>query len=327
MPNKHNARCRHHTPKMNFLVRNWAESDAAFRACGSLTLWVTPEAMNHWAAQPRSTPGGQGFYSDLAIETSLKLRLVFRQPRRQAEGLMASIFDLVELDLKAPDHSTVSRRAMRLKSISKRCALPAGPAHILIDSTGLKVFGAGEWSQEKHGQKSRCSWRKLQLAVDANTGLIVASILTEQDVDDPSHVGPLLDQIEHKIGQVTADGAYDGEPTYETIAQHDPQIEDVIPPRATAQPSAQFETDPTMRDTHLLMIQSLGRLDWQEACGYGKRALVETTMGRYKATIGPRLRARDRRGQRIEAAVAVDVLNRMLGAGRPNSVGTSTVAA
>jgi len=103
MPNKHNARCRHHTPKMNFLVRNWAESDAAFRACGSLTLWVTPEAMNHWAAQPRSTPGGQGFYSDLAIETSLKLRLVFRQPRRQAEGLMASIFDLVELDLKAPD--------------------------------------------------------------------------------------------------------------------------------------------------------------------------------------------------------------------------------
>jgi len=107
------------------------------------------------------------------------------------------------------------------------------------------------------------------MAVDANTGLIVASILTEQDVDDPSQVGPLLDQIEHKIGQVIADGAYDGEPTYETIAQHDSQIEVVIPARATAQPSAQFETDPTMRDTHLLMIQSLGRLGWQEACGYG----------------------------------------------------------
>jgi len=326
MPNKHNAKCRHHIPKMKFSVRNWAEYDAALRARGSLTMWVTAEAMEHWAAQPRSTPGGQGFYSDLAIETSLKLRLVFRQPLRQTEGLMASIFDLLELNLKAPDHSTVSRRAMRLKSISKRCALPAGPAHILIDSTGLKVFGAGEWLQEKHGQKSRHSWRKLHLAVDANTGLIVASILTEQDVDDPSQVGPLLDQIEHKIGQVTADGAYDGEPTYETIAQHDPQIEVVIPPRATAQPSAQFETDPTMRDTHLLMIQSLGRLDWQEACGYGKRALVETTMGRYKAIIGPRLRARDRRGQRIEAAVAVAVLNRMLGAGRPTSVRTSTVA-
>src|SRR5450830_111911 len=93
MPNKHNAKCRHHIPKMKFSVRNWAEYDAALRARGSLTLWVTAEAMDHWAAQPRSTPGGQGFYSDLAIETSLKLRLVFRQPLRQTEGLMASIFD------------------------------------------------------------------------------------------------------------------------------------------------------------------------------------------------------------------------------------------
>src|SRR5450830_1013274 len=269
MPNKHNAKRRHHIAKMKYSVRNWREYDAALRARGSLTMWVTPEAMAVWTAQPRSTPGGQSFYSDLAIETSLMLRLVFRQALRQTEGLMASIFELLEVDLKAPDHSTVSRRAMSLPSISKRCALPAGAAHILADSTRVKVYGAGEWLQEKHGQKSRRSWRKLHLAVDADTGYIVASILTEQDVDDPSQVGPLLDQIEHEIGQVMADGAYDGEPTYETIAQRDPQIEVVIPPRVTAQPSAQFETDPTMRDTHLLMIQSLGRLDWQEACGYG----------------------------------------------------------
>ena len=184
------------------------------------------------------------------------LRLVFRQALRQTEGLMASIFDLLELDLKAPDHSTVSRRAMNLELISKRCPLPAGPAHILIDSTGLKVYGAGEWLQEKHGRKSRHSWRKLHLAVDANTGLIVASVLTEQDVDDPSQVGPLLNQVEHEIGQVTADGAYDGESTYDTIAKRDPQIKVVIPPRATAQPSAQLEKDPTTRDTHLLMIDT-----------------------------------------------------------------------
>src|SRR5665647_1521238 len=176
MPNKHNTKCRHHIPKMKYTVRNWAEYDAALRCRGSLTLWVTAEAMDHWAAQPRSTPGGQCFYSDLAIETSLMLRLVFGQPLRQTEGLMASIFALLGVDLKVPDHSTVSRRAMSLESISKRCALPAGPAHILIDSTGLKVFGAGEWLQEKHGAKAFCSWRKLHLAVDAHTGLIVASI-------------------------------------------------------------------------------------------------------------------------------------------------------
>ena len=325
MPNKFNAKCRHHIPKMKFTVRNWAEYDAALRARGSLTLWVTDEAMNHWAALPRSTPGGQCFYSDLAIETSLMLRLVFRQPLRQTEGLMASIFELLAVDLKAPDHSTVSRRAMSLKSISNRCKLPAGPVHILIDSTGLKVFGAGEWLLEKHGQKSRRSWRKLHLAVDAGTGQIVASILTEQDVDDPSQLGPLLDQIEQEIVQVTADGAYDGEPTYETIAQRDPLIDVVIPPRITAQPSAQFETSPCRRDTHLLLIQSLGRLEWQEATGYGQRALVETTMGRYKSIIGARLRARHWRGQQAEVAIAVEVLNRMLGAGRPKSVRTLAV--
>ncbi|MDI1269231.1 MAG: IS5 family transposase [Polaromonas sp.] len=250
---------------MKFTVCNWREYDAALRARGSLTMWVTPEAIDLWAALPRTTRGGQSFYSDLAIEVSLMLRLVFRQPLRQTEGLMASIFELLGVDLKAPDHSTVSRRAMSLESISKRSALPAEPAHILIDSTGLKVFGAGEWLQEKHGAKARRSWRKLHLAVDASTGLIVASMLTEQDVDDPSQVGPLLDQIEHEIGQVTADGAYDGDPTYETIAKRDPQIQVVIPPRVTAQPSAHFEAEPTRRDTHLLMIQSLGRLGWQES--------------------------------------------------------------
>ena len=181
MPNKHNAKRRHHIAKMKYSVRNWREYDAALRARGSLTMWVTPDAMALWAAQPRSTPGGESFYSDLAIETSLMLRLVFRQALRQTEGLMASIFELLKVELKAPDHSTVSRRAMRLKSISKRCALPAlpaGPAHILIDSTGVKVYGAGEWLQEKHGQKSRRSWRKLHLAVDADTGYIVASTVS-----------------------------------------------------------------------------------------------------------------------------------------------------
>ena len=126
MPNKHNAKGRHHIPKMKFTVRKWREYDAALRARGSLTMWVTPEAIECWMALPRTTRGGQSSYSDLAIETSLMLRLVFHQPLRQTEGLMASIFDLLELDLKAPDHSTVSRRAISLKSISKRCALPAG---------------------------------------------------------------------------------------------------------------------------------------------------------------------------------------------------------
>ena len=149
--------------------------------------------------------------------------------------------------------------------------------------------------------------------------MIVAHTLTDQDADDPSQVAPLLDQIDGPIGRVMADGAYDGSPTYQTIAAHGDAIEVVIPPRATAVPSGE-PGPPTQRDRHLEMITERGRLAWQAATDYGQRSLVETTMGRYKSLIGPRLRARGFAAQQTEAAIGVAVLNRMLVAGRPASV-------
>jgi transposase len=205
-------------------------------------------------------------------------------------------------------------------------SMPPGPLHVLIDSTGLQVYGAGQWLEAKHGAKSRRTWRKLHLAVDAASGMIVAQTLTEQDADDPSQVGPLLDQIDNPIVQVTADGAYDGAPTYQTIAAHGDGIAVVIPPRATAVPSDE-EGPPTQRDRHLTVIAEQGRLAWQTATDYGRRSLVETTMGRYKALIGPRLRARGFAAQQTEAAIGVAVLNRMLMAGRPDSIRRQPVIA
>jgi transposase len=231
---------------------------------------------------------------------------------------MTSVFMLMGLTLSAPDHTTVSRRAETL-SVIQAAQVPAGPLHVLIDSTGLQVYGAGQWLEAKHGAKSRRQWRKLHLAVDAASGMIVAQTLTDQDTDDPSQVGPLLDQIDDPISQVTADGAYDGDPTYQTIAAHGEDIAVVIPPRATAVPSGEL-APLTQRDRHLAMITEQGRLAWQAATGYGQRSLVETTMGRYKSLIGPRLRARGLAAQQTEAAIGVAVLNRMLLAGRPNSV-------
>jgi transposase len=189
----------------------------------------------------------------------------------------------------------------------------------LIDSTGLQVYGAGQWLEAKHGAKSRRRWRKLHLAVDAASGMIVAQTLTDQDADDPSQVAPLLDQIDGQITRVTADGAYDGAPTYQTIATHGDDILVVIPPRSTAVTSGE-QGAPTQRDRHLATITDRGRLAWQAATGYGRRSLIETTMGRYKALIGPRLRARGFAAQQIEAAIGVAVLNRMRAAGRPKSV-------
>ena len=279
--------------------------------------------MSAWHAAPRLNPGGQPCYSDLAIETGLMLRLAFHLPLRQTEGLMSSVFELLGISLDVPDHSTLSRRAMNLASVSNGCRLPDGPVHLLIDSTGLKVYGAGEWLQEKHGARARRTWRmwhKLHLAVDADTGMIMASTLTENDIGDRSQVAPLLDQVDAGIGSVTVDGAYDGAPTYDTVAARAGDIPVIIPPHVTAVPSATADHHPSQRDRHITVMAARGRLGWQEETGYGRRSLVETAMGRYKAIIGPSLRARSLPGQRAEAAVGVAVLNRMLHAGRPNSV-------
>ena len=166
---------------------------------------------------------------------------------------MASLFELLGVALSVPDHSTLSRRAMSLASVSKGCRLPAGPVHLLIDSTGLKVYGAGEWLQEKHGIRARCTWRKLHLAVDAHTGVIMASTLTVNDVGDPSQVAPLFDQVDGEISSVTADGAYDGMPTYDAVAAHGEDITVVIPPPVTAVLSDHAALNPSQRDRHIAM--------------------------------------------------------------------------
>jgi len=325
MPNKHNADRRHHIPKMKFQVTNWAEYEAGLRRRGSLTLWVTDETIDGWSAEQRTTPGGQATYSDSAIQICLMLRTAFKLALRQGEGLMTSIFELLGCDLAVPDHTTVSRRAIKLPSIA-RAALPDGPLHVVIDSTGLKVYGAGQWLADKHGRRAPRQYRKLHLAVAVDSGQIVAVTLTGQDVDDPSQVAPLLEQIPGEIERITADGAYDGEPTYATIATRGPDIEVVIPPRASSTAPPDLAMDASRRDVHVHTVEALGRLGWQEVTGYGRRALVETTMGRYKALIGNRLRARNEAGPRTEAEVGAVVLNRMLAAGRPNSVRSARAA-
>ena len=315
MPHKHNAARRHHIPKMAFKVRNWPEYEAGLRRRGSLTLWIEDGALRQWQTLG---PGGQARYTDAAIQTTLMVRTAFRLALRQTEGLMASVITLMDLTISVPDHSTISRRAVTLPVIQP-ASVPDGPLHLLIDSTGLQVYGAGQWLEAKHGARSRRKWRKLHLAVDAANGMIIARTLTDQDVDDPSQVAPLLDQIDSEIAKVTADGAYDGSPTYATIVAHGDDIVIVIPPRSTAVASGD-QGPPTQRDCHLKMITEQGRLAWQKATDYGQRSLVETTMGRYKALIGPRLRARGFAAQQTEAAIGVAVLNQMLVAGRPDSV-------
>ncbi len=247
---------------------------------------------------------------------------MFRLPYRQAEGLLGSVVGLLGLSLRVPDHTTLSRRAATLQvPRSRRPDTGAGaesePMHLLVDSTGLKLCGAGEWLLEKHGTKTRRSWRTLHLGVDGDSGQIVAATLTPKNIDDASQVDPLLDQVTGAVASFTGDGAYDQERVYTSVAERHPQAAVVVPPRSSGVPSDTAESAPTQRDHHLLHIAEHGRMAWQTASGYNKRSRVEAAMSRWKQVIGDRLRAHTDERRRTEVAVAVHALNRMLELGRP----------
>jgi Transposase DDE domain len=318
VPFKLNQDRRQHIPRQRHKVTNWREYDASLRQRGSLTVWFTAEAVEAWAAEPRTTRGGQPWYSALAILTALTLRAVFRLAYRQTEGLIGSVIGLLGLTLRVPDHTTLSRRAATLEVPRPRS--DAEPMHLLVDSTGLKLCGAGEWLVEKHGTRTRRSWRKLHLGVDADTGQIVASALTTKDVDDGTQTDPLLDQIDGTIGSFTGDGAYDQEGVYASVAARHPEAAVIVPPRSSAVLSADAETAPTQRDRHLQCIAEHGRLGWQKRSGYTKRARAEAAIGRWKQVIGDGLRAHTDERRATEVNVAVHALNRMLEFGRPNYV-------
>ena len=244
---------------------------------------------------------------------------MFRLALRRTEGLIGSILALLGLDLAVPDHSTLSRRAETLEAARPRRG--RDPVHLLVDSAGLRLCGAGEWLEEKHGTKRRRAWRKLHLATDADTGRIVASGLTGKDADDGSQVGPLLDRVDGPVEAFTADGAVDRDDVYAPVTARNPDAAVVVvPPRSGAVPSAAAETAPTQRDGHLQSVAERGRMGWQRATGYNLRALVEADIARWKRVIGDGLRFQTDSRQNAEVAIAASLLNRMLGLGRPECV-------
>ncbi len=197
---------------------------AVLRQRGSLTVWFTEDAIAHWKAAPRATPGGQPCYSDLAIMTGLMLRAVFRLALRQTEGLIDSVLQLLGLDLPVPEPartsaattSTLARRA-RTVTLPQVPRSTGGAIHLLVDSTGLKLCGPGEWLIEKHGTQKRRSWKKLHVGVDAQSGRIVATTLTDRAIHDAAQIDPLLDQVPGPLAALTGDGAYDRVGVYAAV--------------------------------------------------------------------------------------------------------------
>ena len=318
MPHKLNATRRHKFAKKRYRVTNWAEYNESLRRRGDLTVWFTADALKLWAAPRRTSRGGQPRYSDLAITICLTLGVVYKQPLRQTQGLMRGIARLMGLEISVPDFSTLSRRGRGLSIPAKLRTGRIEPVHLVVDSTGLKIFGEGEWQQDKFRTKAkRKSWRKLHLGLDLATGEIICADLTLDDVGDPTALPGLLDQVDAPASKFLADGAYDGAPTTDLLnALFGDAVEIIIPPPKNAIPSPQSAHDPSQRDHHIAAIQTHGRLAWQSSSGYNQRSRGETQMGRWKGVIGPKLKARNFENQKTEVRIGVSILNKMTELGR-----------
>jgi IS5 family transposase len=304
----------HPTYKTRYRVGNWRVYERALVSRGDVTLWLSPEARAAWIGPRSGRPGGQQRFSNLAIETAMTLRLVFRLPLRQTEGFVRSILTVMRTSLDAPDHTTLSRRSQLLDVLLRR--LPAtGPLHLIVDSTGLSVVGGGEWAAAKHGGRGTRGWKKLHLSVD-RSGMIVAHSLTEATVDDASVGTDLIGAAAGPVASVTADAAYDTVAFYEAASARHAQV--VVPPIMTAKVSRHGPRS-RVRDRTIADVEALGRREWKKASGYHQQARVENAFFRYMYLIGAGLRARSRSGRKVEASLACCVLNHMTALGRPAS--------
>ena len=319
MPHKFNAARRHKFDKVQYRVINWAEYNESLRQRGDLTIWVSEEAQSVWSAPRRTSRGGQRRYSDLAIETCLMLRTAYHLGLRQTQGLMGSIGTLMGLDIRVPDYSTLSRRANGVSIAQVMRQAGSVPIHLVVDSTGLKIFGEGEWLAQKHNTKGiRRRWRKLHLGLDLASGAIVCAALTHDNVGDSTALPSLLDQLEAPVTGFLADGAYDGASTRNLLRQrYGETLDVVIPPPKDAVIRLQSARDATVRDRHIAQIRSNGCMAWQTATGYNQRSRIETQMGRWKSVIGPKLNFRSFSRQITEVQLGRKVLNTMTALGRP----------
>ncbi len=301
--------------KTRYRVTNWAEYDQALVQRGDITLWISPEAIKAWTAKPSGLRGAPRKYTDLAIETALTLRLLFRLPLRQAEGFLISLLDLMELSLEAPDHTTLSRRSKSLNAklvpiVSKK------PIQLIIDSTGLSIVGESEWAAAKHGGRGKRGWRKLHIGVD-RAGMIRAQILTDSSGDDATTGIKVIKKTKGKVASVTGEAAYDTVAIYDQVGFRGARV--VVPPTRTASVTG-GKPRSKERDRTILRVAQVGRLRWKKESGYHQQGTVENAFFRYKSMLGDRFHARGLAAQKTEVAIGCKILNRLLGSGGPRSV-------
>src|SRR3954465_12722025 len=208
---------RHAGSKPSYRIRNWNQYNDALVRRGSITLWVDQDTLRAWRYQGPARRGARFECSDAAIQCLPPLRAVYHLTLRATEGFAHSLFGLMGLDLPVPDYTTLCRRAATVRITLPKKA--TGPLHLVLDSTGLKVYGEGEWKVRQHGYSKRRTWLKLHLAVDPRTHEIQAAMVTDPGVTDAETVPALLGQVEDPIERAAGDGAYDRQEVYDALGR------------------------------------------------------------------------------------------------------------
>lgn len=306
--------------KTKYRVRNWRDYNRSLMNRGSLTFWISQELLDNWLEKEESGRRGRGFiYSAAAILAMAQLKFVFHQAGRQTSGLVDSIFQLLKVRLPVPDHSTLSRRMSGLR-IDLPIQASRQARHIVCDSTGLKVYGEGEWKVRTHGVSKRRTWRKLHFQMDEATGEIVAAAASRNSVSDDQMFERLLAENEQQISQLSGDGAFDCWKVYAAIEQRG--IGKVtIPPqkRARIKQHGNCRRKPLARDENLRCIRRRGRRKWKRESGYHRRSLAETGVFRFKRIFTDKLQSRSIKNEFQEIRIKCAILNRMTHLGKPES--------
>jgi IS5 family transposase len=300
--------------KEKYKLSNWSEYNEGLKKRGSLTIWFDKDVKDTWLYNGKQKPGGEIVYSDVAIEFCLTIRSLFRLPYRQTEGMVKSLMKMANLDLPIPSYTQFNRRTkhidMELKSDNKE-------VHIVFDSTGLKVYGEGEWKVRKHGWSKHRTWRKMHLAINAQTQAIEAVTMTGNEADDASQTKPLLNAIKGKVISVRGDGGYDKKKVRQELVERG--IKQIIPPQDNAVIKDETEPYALQRNEAIKRIKETGRSTWKKEIEYHKRSLVEVTMYRYKTIFTGTLQSRKIEYENKEVIFKCKLLNKMADLGMPKS--------
>lgn len=313
--------------KDKYRLTNWPEYNKALIDRGFISLWLNEDTLADWYYQGVHRRGGVFRYSDQCIEAALAIKAVFRLAFRQTQGLLKSLLSIMNKDIQVPSYSQLCRRQARLNAFSAPPNLSdtaPEPIHLVVDSTGLKVYGEGEWKVRKHGADKHRTWRKLHLAADESTNTIHAVELTTNSVGDAEMVKPLIGAIEWPVAKLSGDGAYDQVKVYDQLtARH---IQPIIPPRSNAvmwvDEAGKYLDHP--RNESLTQIDSVGLAEWKRQIGYHRRSKAESAMFRWKVIFGDRLSARLLANQQSEAQIKAACLNRFVTLGMPRAVKRET---